>query len=442
MLPLLASLALAGVPEPGPRGTFARPTLAGTVATLDSADGFFRIHYAVDGADAVSLRDEDTSGVPDYVERVLAAMELGRETYAEQGWRPVVRDLGEGGSTALDVYLTGVDINGYAYALEGQAAEGGYACFIEIDPQLATAGLILESVAVHELHHCVEYRYGATASWLHEGSATAEQYSLVSDLGLQLAVNVLWDVRLSQPELPVADRTGRYEYAAFSFFKYWSDQVADRQAVWEAVAANPDGTWLEQLDAASTQAGLEGFDEAFLAYQAAMAFACGLDDGEHWVDDGLRCTSLATPPIDALEPGAQGLVSTHGDAPYTTTVHELPADGQTETLEVTCSASVGEIAVALAAIDVEGIATDEVRALGDRATLARPVDPDGAFRIVITSLRDEPAQATCVLARIEPSQVDVPEDESDGPKGCGCAHTGRTAWLTLLVPLAWRRRRS
>jgi hypothetical protein len=440
---LFSTLALAGIPVGGPRGSFARPTLSGTVALVESEDLFFRVHYTTEGTDAVSVRDQDEDGIPDYPERVLAALELGRSAYADAGWRALIGDDGEGGSEALDVYLTGVDINGYAYAIDAEPDDPGFACFVEIDPQLTSAGLVLESVAVHELHHCVQYRYAATASWIHEGSATAEQYSLVSDLGLQLAVNVLWDTRLSQPELAIDDRTGRYEYAAFSFFKYWQEQVASHPSFWESIGNQPNATWPEQVEVASQDAGLAGFDDAYLAYSGALVFACGLDDGQHWGEDSLGCTTEITVPLEVLPTDANSLVSTHTDTPYTATYHELPAGGSELALQATCTASAGAVGVRLAAVDADGVATEEVFSTAGDVRLARPLDPDGAVRVIVASLGDTPAQASCVLTRVAPTER---PDTGEAPRqGCSCQST-RSMPMMWLAPFAWlascRRRRS
>lgn len=437
MLLLLITIATAGIPQGGARGTWDRPALSGPELLLDSEDGFFRIHYTEEGADTVNLRDEDGNGVPDYAERVLGALQLARESYTEAGWRPVVGDMGLGGSNALDVYLRSVNINGYAYALEGEAAEGGYACFIEVDPALITAGLVLESVVVHEVHHCVEYRYGLTSSWIHEGSATAEQYTLVTDLGLQLALSVLWDLRLSNPQLPVDDRTGNYEYAAFSFFKYWEDDIAQRSAFWESLADQDSTEWREHVEAASIDQGLSGFDEAFLGFQADMAFACGLDDGRHWEEGPLQCTTTAAMPVESLAAGTTELSSTHATGAYTTTAHSLPAGGSTDALQVQCTAP-GDIGLALLAVDAEGTLTESELALGPSAALARPLTTDGAVTILVANLDNEGLDASCTLTRIEPTEW--PDTGEEPAATCGCTQTGPGS-LWILLPL-WLRRRA
>ena len=333
MLFLLLASAFAAVPMTHRGTTYPRPEISGTAEILDGEDGFFRIHFARDGADAVSGRDDDANGLPDYVERVLAALEYGRTRYAEDGWRPAVRDTGLGGSDALDVYLKGVDINGYAYPLVDEDPAGGFACFIEVDSDLVTAGQVLESIVVHELHHCIEFQYGLTDAWIHEGTATAEQYDLVSDLALQLAVNVLWDERLGSPQLPIDDRSGRYEYAAFSFFKFWSDTIGARPEFWESLATVDGYDGFAHAEQAAEDAGFSGFPEVFLAWQLHNAFACGRDDGQHYLEDSLSCTSSAEVPYEALQAGTSAFRSDHESAPFTTTFHDLPAGASEQAVE-------------------------------------------------------------------------------------------------------------
>ncbi|MCO4743803.1 MAG: hypothetical protein KC912_03375 [Proteobacteria bacterium] len=436
MLIFLALAVQAGVP---PRGaTFSRPALSGPEQLLDASDGFFRLHYTHEGIDAVPAPDKDGSGTADYPERVLAALESARAIYEADGWRPPVRDLGEGGSTALDVYLRGVDINGYAYALDGEAAEGGYACFMEIDPSLTTAGLILESVAVHELHHCVQYRYGLTASWIHEGSATAEQYSQVSDLGLQLAVNVLWGVRLGSPELAVSDTTGRYEYAAHSFFKYWSDAVDDRRVFWDAVAATPEDGWRTHAKDAAENAGFGSFGELFLEHQVYNAFACGADDGNHYVADSLACTTDATVDFETV---TGGFDSVHSETPYTTTFHRMAAADSSLAVRADCEVTEGEAGIGLVAVDADGLGGESTTAFGATlaAQLARPLDPQGEVRAVVVSVGEVPAVVECTLTRVEATEFPEPEPE---PEACGCdSSTGALVWAPWLTLLLIRRER-
>ena len=59
MLFLLLASAFAAVPMTHRGTTYPRPEISGTAEILDGEDGFFRIHFARDGADAVSGRDDD-----------------------------------------------------------------------------------------------------------------------------------------------------------------------------------------------------------------------------------------------------------------------------------------------------------------------------------------------------------------------------------------------
>ena len=72
-------------------------------------------------------------------------------------------------------------------------------------------------------------------------------------------------------------------------------------------------------------------------------------------------------PVEGLLAGAGSLTSSHLDAPYTATTHQLPAAGSTDTLAITCDAS--DIGVALTAVDAQGGMTDEVRVAGASAQL-------------------------------------------------------------------------
>jgi hypothetical protein len=80
-----------------------RPTLPFYV---DSPSGRFRVHYALEGTDAVPVADGNGDGVPNYVDSALFALESAWSSFiTEQGYAPPPADGMAGGSSAIDVYL-------------------------------------------------------------------------------------------------------------------------------------------------------------------------------------------------------------------------------------------------------------------------------------------------------------------------------------------------
>ena len=164
------------------------------------------------------------------------------------------------------MYLKEIDANGYANAIEG--LDGADSCFIRIDTGLgSTGGKILESVAIHELHHCVQYAYTTeTDAFMYEATATFEQYLSTEDDALDIALNVLYVERLEHPEYALATTKGRYHYAGLLFLKFlaeFSSQDLGRlPALW--VALEQDSDWEDALWRESRRVWDRSFDEIFL----------------------------------------------------------------------------------------------------------------------------------------------------------------------------------
>jgi len=440
----VAAAALATTVPPAPPGARSdRPTLSGPELTIDSEDDFFRVHYTLEGS--------DRPGRTDAPERTVAALVEARDRYLDEGYRALVPDDGTGGSDAIDVYLQNVDINGYAHGvlIDGEVGRGS--CWMEVDGALAEAGLLLESVVHHELHHCVEYRYTWEAdSWIHEATATYEQYLGPMDGALSLALAVLYATRLGSPEQPIDDLSGRYEYAAFIFVKFWEDfggpQDGDRLAIWEALAEDPD--WFDSLGAEAEDLWGIGFDELFLEHATWNGFACTRDDGQHYAQDQLACIGNVSVPVRIQPADGETFAVTHLVTTHTASYVEFPADGDDWPVELTCDGpgTDATAGVRLVAADAEGISGEEATAWADdeeglTVRLDREVDPQGVVLAVFASTGAEPIDLACSATRVAP----VPSgEEPEEPTACGCATGDGTAgaWGLVAVALALGRRRS
>jgi hypothetical protein len=408
-----------------------RPAVDGTVEEL-VVDGTFRIHFTRDGADAVSDDDEDANGLPDQVDTVRDTLVRARDRFETDGWRPLAPDRGEDGGTEIDVYLRVLPTNGYATPVP--AADGSTSCHVQLDPGSSVAGRVLESVTVHELHHCVQFRYTAnTVTWLYESGATYQQYSLVSDVVLDYAAGLLWVEWLTGHDLPLTATDGRHEYASFVFTKFWVERSgADPsrlQRLWTSLAepdlADEQPSWLGSVDRAARAEWGDDLDTVVLDHAAWSAFAGSRDDGNHYDPDVIP--NIADTQIE-LEPFVAGETVHHRVSPYTAAFRELVpgvTPGVTSTggpVRVTC---LGPGNTRLVAIDAKGALADQVD--GEDLQVTIPTDGTALLVFAGTSARD--LQRTCELA------------EPRVGKARSCQTGGGPLPLVALVSLAVAARR-
>ena len=433
-----------------------RPILSGPEQVVDSEDGFFRVHWTHQGEDRIGEDDEDGSGVPDDIERVLAGLTEGRQLFEGFGYRPLVPDLGEGGSSAIDVYVRDIDAFGFAYPVDSDREAPVASCYMELDNALRAQGDgVLESVAVHELHHCVQYTYTPNAhSWIYEATATLEQYRDRRSGALDAALEFLWAFRLRDHSRPVSATGDRFEYAGFVFMKFWeefeneaSPQVSAGRVpdLWEAVALQP--RWKEAFDSESRRVFGRGWDRTFRDFATWNLFACSRSDGLHYDGATFPCTLPATSvPVESIP--AQGAFTVlQPEVTHTATFHEMDAGGDDRPAEVRCEGpgEGAEVRLRLLALDASGRrgeasdATLEGDASGSVALL-EPVDPGGRIALVVASTGEGPVELRCEAGRNDPA---VTEGE-----GCECNNGGSprggpaVAWMCVVGVLTARRRAS
>ena len=149
--------------------------------TLLSPSGRFRIHYDTEGRHAVSPRDDDANGIPDYIDLALVVLDSTWVLEVEQlGYNPPPSDNGLGGGDEYDVYV--IDIGGryYGYAYPEKSGTTTYS-HLEIDNNFTdldykqTRGLdALRVTIAHEFHHAIQFGYyaGQDGSWWQESTST------------------------------------------------------------------------------------------------------------------------------------------------------------------------------------------------------------------------------------------------------------------------------
>ena len=150
---------------------------------LLSPSGHFRVHYDTAGVNAVSSKDADANGIPDYIDRTLAIFDSTWVLEIEQlGYNPPPSDNGLGGGDEYDVYVIelGVGRSYYGFTHPGTSGATTYS-HLEIDNNFTdpgykqTRGLdALRVTIAHEFHHALQFGYYATfdGSWWQESTST------------------------------------------------------------------------------------------------------------------------------------------------------------------------------------------------------------------------------------------------------------------------------
>ena len=150
---------------------------------LLSPSGHFRVHYDTAGVNAVSSKDADANGIPDYIDRTLSVLDSTWVLEIEQlGYNPPPSDNGLGGGGEYDVHVVelGVGRSYYGFAYPGTSGATTYS-HLEIDNNFTdpgykqTRGLdALRVTIAHEFHHALQFGYYATfdGSWWQESTST------------------------------------------------------------------------------------------------------------------------------------------------------------------------------------------------------------------------------------------------------------------------------
>jgi len=181
------------------QGPIPRPSLPNSVA---SPSGFFLVHFATTGPDAVPTVDTDSDGIPDFVEATCDALDSSfRCEVVDQGYVAPPKDNLRGGTDQLDVYLrdmSKVDAGMYGRTvpdtlITNVSQPSRYLAFIEIDNDFdstntnssgqsifATYGIdALRVTCAHELHHAIQmgsYALSKTQAMMYEMTSTWMEY--------------------------------------------------------------------------------------------------------------------------------------------------------------------------------------------------------------------------------------------------------------------------
>lgn len=153
---------------------------------IESPQGYFRLFFDLTGLHAVPTADNDSSGIPDFIERAanLADSVWSYELDQLAHLKPPV-DNGQGGSDQYDIYFQKIPYYGYTTPESpGPEPWNDYASHIVIhstfspgfppneDPEGDVMGALKVTIA-HEFYHAVQFAYDVSeASFFMEMSST------------------------------------------------------------------------------------------------------------------------------------------------------------------------------------------------------------------------------------------------------------------------------
>jgi len=161
------------------------------------------VHYVVSGIDAPPLNDDDSDGIPDYIERVALAADGAIDYYEKRGFTRIASD--EAGPDARpDLYVSRFAPGYFGVAFPAAEARGGAFVVVSnaLDPSPEQSLGSLYGTVAHELFHLVQFSYfprttdPAIPPWVLEGSAAAMEgrvYERIADIVSTLQLRSWFD---------------------------------------------------------------------------------------------------------------------------------------------------------------------------------------------------------------------------------------------------------
>jgi len=264
-----------------------------TVFEYVSPSGFFRLHYDIhpDSSNRVPDADDDSTGVPDFIEKCAAYCDSTLDKHRELGYLDPPSDGVSGGDDKYDVHFQSTGLYGFT------TPEGGgpqpwndlvsyftlNSSFLtgfpdNNDPEGNQWGAMKVTVA-HEFHHAVQLAYDGTESiWFMDMTATAMEDFVfdAADDNYQY-LPLIFD----SPEISLLSESS-HRYSTFVYALYLAQKFDTSllRAAWQA-STNPNTTVLEGLE--DSLSGRYGWthDSVFSEFARWNYFTDSLDDGNH-----------------------------------------------------------------------------------------------------------------------------------------------------------------
>ena len=232
---------------------FRGPILSGPESTYSTTH--FQIHYTTSGVDAVDTTDNNTNGIPDYIESMGTELEdVWTTELSTMGWLQPPSDVSVDGNPDYDVYVE--DMLYYGYAQPEALADQGTAIgdnenspgvtevnaaygYIALENDYAGSPLTpldcIRVTAAHEFNHAIQFGYDVFEEiWLMEATATwmeDEVYDSIND-GLQYL-----DDYFDNPDVAMPSETpGLHWYGDWIFPRYISEHHGGQstvRSIWE-----------------------------------------------------------------------------------------------------------------------------------------------------------------------------------------------------------------
>lgn len=330
-----------------------RPRLSGDGFTLDSEH--FRIHYTLEGDDAVPPRDANVDAIPDYLEEVARALEFSWYAQVEYfGWSAPPSDEEAGGDERYDIYLinilgnfaAGLTTSDWSDELVGDnptsalVEETSTRSFVILDndykeyDEFELPGIsrleYMRTVAAHEFNHAIQFGYDGQEphDWLWESTATWMEDEVFDSINETL--RVLPAVFKSPDTCQIAQggstrvEDGAHWYGMWVLMRYLSEQYGNEgvRRIWELVASK-DG--YDVWDTMLLEKG-DSFDTFFTDFSLAL-LTRNFQEGDTYPVvrlEGRVSVDKPFTPTDGVEEVAMDYVQLLGDEIYT--VHLESAD--------------------------------------------------------------------------------------------------------------------
>jgi hypothetical protein len=387
------------------------------VRSLASAGGHARVWWAETGADAPPGLDQDTDGVPDFVQEVARVADEVIASLEADGWRLPVRDLTRnegdfGGDDRFDIYLKQINAgDGYVVA----EACAGVTCagylVIENDFRGLGYGSWGEAIRVlvsHEFFHAVQNAYYAgVPAWVSEGSATWHEEHLYPE---QDDFERLSSYYMGDPKRSLNDRnrgpTDAFAYGAGLFF--WSLELAHDAGVarvmLERMAAGASAE--DGLDAALVERG-DSLAGAFARFSVWNTFT-----GRRAVTGQGYPQAAALAPLMLQDFGARGAFNWDVDPDPLSAQHGVFQPGGPVSIEA-IAARTDAAAPTVAVIDPTEFAASGAYTLvapGQKVVIDHAGGP-----LYIVALHDgaagrRPGRIQIRVATVAPVEPDMPPD--------------------------------